>query len=241
VVPLLVGGAMLESMMSSMTAMGAMQPAPPPAVPMKPKPPVLAAAPKPTAEAPKPPPVTEAPKPAPVAEAPKPVPPAALAESPAAAIETKQAQAPKPAPAIEPKRVESPKPQPNPVAAPSEAAPKPAAKPRPVAIAARPQPAPPPAQAPQHRTSSALKYNDLMTAVLYKDAEAVSELLRHGSWVDKPDSRGATPLMLAVELGDSRTAEALLKGGANASRALRVAQSRRDGPMLDLLHRYGAR
>jgi ankyrin repeat protein len=93
----------------------------------------------------------------------------------------------------------------------------------------------------QPKAAPALKYNDLMTAVLYKDAEAVAELLRHGTWVDKPDSRGATPLMLAVELGDARTAETLLRGGANPSRAVRVAQSRRDAAMLDLLTRYGAR
>jgi ankyrin repeat protein len=80
-----------------------------------------------------------------------------------------------------------------------------------------------------------------MTAVLYRDPAAVSELLRYGRWVDKPDSRGATPLMLAVELGDAPTAEALLKGGANPGRALPMAQARGDGAMLDLLKRYAAR
>jgi ankyrin repeat protein len=80
-----------------------------------------------------------------------------------------------------------------------------------------------------------------MTAVLYRDPAAVSELLRYGRWVDKPDSRGATPLMLAVELGDAPTAEALLKGGANPGRALPTAQARGDGAMLDLLKRYAAR
>jgi uncharacterized RDD family membrane protein YckC len=207
--PMLLGSAMVDSMMASVTAMSALEPAPPAAPPpMKPKPPVGAAAPKPPA-------VTEPPKPAPVVvEAPKPPPP----------IETKQAEAPKPAPAIETKRVETPKPAP---------------KPRPVATAAAPQPRAPAAVQP--KAAPALKYNDLMTAVLYKDAEAVAELLRHGTWVDKPDSRGATPLMLAVELGDARTAETLLRGGANPSRAVRVAQSRRDAAMLDLLTRYGAR
>ncbi len=220
--PMLLGSAMVDSMMATVTAMSAMEPAPPPAPPMKPKPPVVAAAPKPpaVAEPPKPAPVAEAPKPVPVVEAPKPLPP----------IETKQAEAPKPAPVIETKRVEAPKPPP---------------KPRPVATDAAPQPRAPAAVQPkvaaQPKAAPALKYNDLMTAVLYKDAEAVAELLRHGTWVDKPDSRGATPLMLAVELGDARTAETLLRGGANPSRAVRVAQSRRDAAMLDLLTRYGAR
>jgi uncharacterized RDD family membrane protein YckC len=85
------------------------------------------------------------------------------------------------------------------------------------------------------------KYNDLMTAVIYRDAESVTELLRLGKWPDKPDSRGATPLMAAVELGDLRTAEALLRGGANPSRAIRLAQERRNREMILLLNRYSRR
>lgn len=246
-VPLLLGSAMIDSMMSTMTAMSAIEQAPPPP-PRKPKPPVVAAAPQPAA-APEPvaapavvKPAPELPKPAPVAEAPKPVSVAAAETPPAPPIETKRAQAPQPPPAIEPKRVEAPKPQPRQAAAAPKAVPKPAPKPRPVAAAAATSSRPPSVSLPREpRVAPALKFNDLMTAVLYKDAEAVAELLKHGTWVDKPDSRGATPLMLAVELGDARTAEALLRGGANPARALPVAQSRRDGAMLDLLQRYGAR
>src|SRR5687768_15577493 len=73
----------------------------------------------------------------------------------------------------------------------------------------------------QPKTSSGLKYNDLVTAVLYRDAEAVSQLIKLGRWADKPDSRGTTPLMLAVEQGDARTAQVLLKAGAEPSRAVR--------------------
>ena len=80
-----------------------------------------------------------------------------------------------------------------------------------------------------------------MTATLYGDVESVNELLRQGKWADKPDSRGTTPLMVAAGLGDMRTAEALLRGGANARRAVPVAEQRRDDEMIQLLKRYGGR
>jgi hypothetical protein len=82
------------------------------------------------------------------------------------------------------------------------------------------------------------KYNDLMTAVLAKDPAAVNELLRLGRWVDKPDSRGRTPLMVATAQDDVPTAEALLRGGASPSPAVRVAEERGNGEMVALLKRY---
>jgi uncharacterized RDD family membrane protein YckC len=85
------------------------------------------------------------------------------------------------------------------------------------------------------------KYNDLMTAVLAHDVAAVKELLRLGKWVDKPDSRGRTPLMVATSLDDVPTAEALLRGGASAGPAVRVAEERRNGEMVALLKRYASR
>jgi ankyrin repeat protein len=88
------------------------------------------------------------------------------------------------------------------------------------------------------KQASGLRYNDLMTAVLYGDVDGVNELLKLGKWADKPDSRGTTPLMMAAERGDVRTAEALLRGGANARRALPLAEERRDDQMLLLLKRY---
>ena len=81
-------------------------------------------------------------------------------------------------------------------------------------------------------------YNDLMTAVMYGDLNSVNYLLRAGRWVDKPDSRGVTPLMVAAQRGDVRTAEALLKAGASPKRAVPLAQERGDGAMMALLKRY---
>jgi hypothetical protein len=47
--------------------------------------------------------------------------------------------------------------------------------------------------------------------------------------------------MTAVELGDARSAEALLRGGANPRLAIPVAEERRDGEMILLLKRYSSR
>jgi hypothetical protein len=128
----------------------------------------------------------------------------------------------KPAPVAEPKPVEAAKPKAAPVR---------------VAQTAKPQIVP----AFEPKMGAGPKFNDLMTAVLYRDPEGVSELLRLGKWPDKPDGRGATPLMTAVGLGDLRTAEALLRGGANPNLAMPVAEERRNGDMMSLLKRYGSR
>jgi ankyrin repeat protein len=92
------------------------------------------------------------------------------------------------------------------------------------------------------------RFNDLATAVLYKDPKGVAELLAFGKWPDKPDSRGVTPLMLAAELGDAESAEALLKAGADPNRpgpggdtATSIARERRHGALLGLLQRFGGK
>jgi uncharacterized RDD family membrane protein YckC len=122
------------------------------------------------------------------------------------------------------------------------------AAPKPKAAAAKQKPTPAPAvvrvaNRPSAATSEAMrgsgpKYNDLMTAVLAKDPAAVNELLRLGRWVDKPDSRGRTPLMVATAQDDVPTAEALLRGGASPRPAVRVAEQRGNGEMVALLKRY---
>jgi uncharacterized RDD family membrane protein YckC len=92
------------------------------------------------------------------------------------------------------------------------------------------------------------RYNDLVTAVLYRDAKGVEELLAFGKWPDKGDSRGFTPLMLAAMLGDAAIAESLLKAGANPNRpgpggdtAMAIARERKDAGLIGLLQKHGAR
>ena len=106
-------------------------------------------------------------------------------------------------------------------------------KPKPVAVARPPKPEPPSMPGP--------RYNDVMTAVLYKDTDGVAELLTLGRWVDKPDSKGKTPLMVAVANDDYIIAEQLLKAGADVARGMSVAREFRNQPMMALMLKYGAR
>ena len=212
------------------------------------------AASKPAAPAPAPTPkvVAEAPKPA--AEAPKQVAaaPAAPAQAVPVAMPVQQAA----------KAPEAPKPAP----APAKAVAQPAAAAEPVKVATpvapkeeQPAKAEPVAQerAPAKEASlipvrmaagpvyeSKLRFNDLVTAVLYQDAGAVNDLLAFGKWPDKADSTGMTPLMIAVSLGQAEIAQALLKAGADPQRvgpggvtAISIARERKDAALLGLLQR----
>jgi hypothetical protein len=228
-------------------------------------------------ETPPPMPVQAKPRPTPVAvatatAAPAPVAAAAVKPEPVAAPAPKPAPVakaePKPEPAPEPKPVAKPAPKPKPVAKP---APEPKPKPAPVVMAAAPAPAassPPPAAEPKPAPPLVAptavvppavaplrgpppinpKYNDVMTAVLYSDREAVSELLDLGRWVDKPDSNGLTPLMAAVFLRDAGMVQLLLERGADANLqapggevALEMARDNGDGASESLLLKAGAR
>ena len=185
--------------------------------------------------------VAPAQKPAPlptVAKAPSSAPAPAASEPPKPVIVEPPKPAvvaiPKPAPVEIPKeapaRVAAAKPEPAPSPAPDE-------KPR----AAAPAPARAAALPPVSETRPGIpgpKYNDLMTAVLYRDAAAVNELIAFGRWADRPDSQGVTPLMAAAMLGDTTNAETLLKAGANPDAAMPIARKRSDGAMTALLERY---
>ena len=140
-----------------------------------------------------------------------------------------KAEAPaKPAPAAAPSGEDKPKP------ARRAAARKPAAPP-PVAEAA---PAPPPRMA---------KYNDVMTAVMGRDLVGTAEVLELGFWVDRPDSNGVTPLMVAAMNGDAAIVLVLLKYGADPGRSgpggsmLDYAGRSRDAKLIELLKKAGAR
>ena len=121
-------------------------------------------------------------------------------------------------------------------------------KPAPVAKALPPPPLPVVAKAasvpvpiPRGPSRPGPRYNDLMTAVMYRDAAGVEELLAFGKWPDKPDSRGLTPLAAAVLLGDAASAEALLRSGADPGTAWRVTNELDDPAMRALLERYRRR
>lgn len=224
--PMMAGGAVMSMMTEMASASVPQQPAPPPVVVRK----AVVQAPAPKAEPAKP---AAAPAPAPVAVAqvnPAPLVPVATAKPAAPPEPLKVAALPEPLPLVA-----EPKPAPK-AAKPAKPATPKAAAPR---MAAAGKPAARSSFEPKAMPGP--KFNDLMTAVLYKDVEGATELLKLGKWPDKPDSRGTTPLMTAVELGDAAMVEALLRGGANASRALPVAEEARDPGMLMLLKRYGAR
>jgi uncharacterized RDD family membrane protein YckC len=210
-----------------------------------------------------------APKPAAPAPA---VTPKVVAEAPKPAAEaSKPAAAPIPVSApVQPiaKAPEAPKSVP----APEKPAPKAAAVPEPVKAATpvmvkQEQPAEPPKTEPAKAEpvamerapvkeaplvpmqlaagpvyESKIRFNDLVTAVLYQDAGAVNDLIAFGKWPDKADSTGMTPLMIAVSLGQTQIAGALLKAGADPQRvgpggvtAISIARERKDARLLGLL------
>jgi uncharacterized RDD family membrane protein YckC len=204
------------------------------------------AAPKPAAPAPAPTPkvVAEARKPA--AEAPKqavaaaPVAPAqAVAVSMPVQQAAKAPETPKsaPAPALVAMK-ESPKPEPVAKQEPAPAPVKEASEPAPVKEASLV----PLRMAAGPVYESKIRFNDLVTAVLYQDAGTVNDLLAFGKWPDKADSTGMTPLMIAISLGQAEIAQALLKAGADPQRvgpggvtAISIARERRDAALLGLL------
>jgi ankyrin repeat protein len=84
------------------------------------------------------------------------------------------------------------------------------------------------------------KYNDVMTAVVVSDLSAVNELLALGKWPDKPDSLGRPPLLVALKLGYTDIADALLNAGADPERSLVAARGVEDRKMIALLENFPA-
>jgi uncharacterized RDD family membrane protein YckC len=227
----------MQAMMSGETPM----PAKPPAMAIataKPAPaPVAKPAPAPAA----PQPVAQSPAPAPVVAAPAPVAKPVAAPAPVAKPAAAPAPVAKPvapvrvAAAPKPPAMQEPKPAPAaPVQSPRPRVDRPQQQARPVSV-----PTPPPVSP---------RFNDIMTAVLYRDRETVSQLLDFGRWADKRDSNGLTPLMIAALSGDSEMARLLLERGADpnlqapgGATALEFAQHSGDAATTQLLQRSGAR
>jgi len=199
-------------------------------------PPATAPAPAP---APKPAAAPAAPaKPASAEVKPAPAKPAAAAKV-AAVPPAKQAApavAPKPAPALSAELVSEP----------------PAAKPRPERRSAAPRPAaqapdPVPAVPPRRGVVVTPKYNDVMTAVMYRDAAGITQLLDLGWWVDKADTNNVSPLMAAAWNGDAALVQLLLERGADPNRrarggsVLEYAGRSGDGAIIEMLKKAGAR
>ncbi len=86
------------------------------------------------------------------------------------------------------------------------------------------------------------KYNDVLTAVLRSDKDAVKQLLDLGRWVDKPGPSGLTPLMAAIMNRDTQMVELLLdRGAVPGPQALKLARKNKDDATVSLLERRGAR
>lgn len=86
------------------------------------------------------------------------------------------------------------------------------------------------------------KYNDMLTAALRGDKDAVRQLLDLGRWVDKPGSSGLTPLMAGVMNRDAQMVQLLLEHGAEPSaQALDRARKNKDAAMVLLLEQHRER
>jgi uncharacterized RDD family membrane protein YckC len=237
------------------------QPVPPVAVVTPEAPPATtpALAPKPAAA---PAPREAAPAPKAVASAPeKPAAaPAAARAAPAkpAVVEVKPAPA-TPAAAAKvaatpPARQAAPtvKPKPAPTLSAELVSEPPADKPRPERRSAAPRPAaevatPISAALPRMGVVVTPKYNDVMTAVMYRDAAAITQLLDLGWWVDRPDTNGVSPLMAAAWNGDAALVQLLLERGADPNGRARggsvldYAGRSGDGAIIEMLKKAGAR
>jgi len=83
------------------------------------------------------------------------------------------------------------------------------------------------------------KYNDMLTAALRGDKNAVQQLLDLGRWVDKPGASGLTPLMAAVMNRDIQMVQLLLEHGAEPTvQALKLAQKHKDAAIVSLLQEH---
>jgi hypothetical protein len=121
--------------------------------------------------------------------------------------------------------------------------------PPPVVTTAAPKPAPELAPAPTaaFRSSRALQYSDVMSAVQFRDPAAAIELLNLGLRADEPDDHGRTPLMAAAVNGWVAMTRLLLERGADPNRrapggsVLDFGRRSGNAEVIELLLRAGAR
>jgi len=217
-----------------------------------------AAAPAPREAVPTPPAAASAPakpeaapgKPASAEVKPAPAKPAAAAKAAAASPAKQAAPAVTPVPAPTPSaELVSEPPADKPRRARRTTAPRPAAEaPAPDPAALRPvaqAPAPVPAAPPRRVVTP--KYNDVMTAVMYRDAAAITQLLDLGWWVDRRDTNGVSPLMAAAWNGDAELVQLLLQRGAapnlraRGGSVLEYGGRSGDVKIMDILKQAGAR
>ncbi len=111
----------------------------------------------------------------------------------------------------------------------------------------------PPAEAPGYQRPAGIRqlysrHNDIVTAVVMRDAASVKELLADGKNPNTRQSDGFTPLMIAVTNGDATIAQMLLAGRADPNlrtpdgqTALSLARKGNAAGMVQLLERGGAR
>jgi len=136
-----------------------------------------------------------------------------------------------------------------PAAAPQAAAPVERAMEAPKAAPVAAAPAEPPGyRRPPNIRPLYAKYNDLVTAVVMRDAQAVKELLADGKDPNARQSDGLTALMVAVANGDAAIVELLLAHKADPNlrapdgrSALAIAKARGNAALVRLLERHGAR
>lgn len=124
-----------------------------------------------------------------------------------------------------------------------------APKAAPAPVAAAPA-APPGYQRPANIKDLYTRYNDVVTATVMRDRDAVKELLDDGKSPNVRQSDGTTPLMIAVSNGDADIAALLLTKGADPNArarggvtALSIARSRgpSGAPLVQQLQRAGAK
>jgi hypothetical protein len=149
------------------------------------------------------------------------------------------------APRAKPVPVAAAQPEP----APSEAAAeKPAAEPAKVAAAPAKAVEPPAYRRPENTPELYRKYNDIITAVVMRDAVAAAELLDDGKNPNARQSDGQTALMVATGNGDMEMIKLLLAKGADPSlrgpqggSAASVAKASGRAELIKLLEGHGAK